>query len=83
MTTLRQEVNFMHSYFYLLKTRFGSGIQLNLRIEEAFMDYLLRSAGGCNILPAGRDPAGRYGGGEYPLLLRYPAMPGEPESEDH
>ncbi|GAB3168275.1 histidine kinase [Telluribacter humicola] len=43
LVTLRQELTFINSYFHLLKTRYGTGIQLNIRVEEMALDYLLPS----------------------------------------
>lgn len=43
LATLRQELDFAHSYFHLLHTRFGAGIRLSLEIDEALLDYLLPS----------------------------------------
>lgn len=43
LTTLQQEVQFAHSYFHLLKTRFGEAIQLDLFIEEPWLHYRLPS----------------------------------------
>jgi hypothetical protein len=41
LTTLGQEIQFAQSYFHLLNTRYGDGIQLRLAIDPAFADYLL------------------------------------------
>lgn len=41
LTTLQQEVNFIHSYLMLLKTRFGEGLQVDIRIDRKYMDYLI------------------------------------------
>lgn len=38
LITLRMELDFIHSYFHLLKTRYGDGIELNLNIPERLMD---------------------------------------------
>ena len=35
LTTLETELTFIHSYFHLLKTRYGSGIQLDIAVDEA------------------------------------------------
>ena len=41
LTTLRQELQFIHSYFHLLQTRYGKGVSLQLAIEDAFQDWLI------------------------------------------
>ncbi len=38
LITLRMELDFIHSYFHLLKTRYGDGIELNLNIPERLLD---------------------------------------------
>jgi hypothetical protein len=43
LTTLHQELEFTHSYFHLLKTRFGSAIRLDLDTDPSFQEYLLPS----------------------------------------
>ncbi|WP_128543046.1 sensor histidine kinase [Larkinella soli] len=43
LSTLRQELGFLHSYFHLLKTRFGSGILLTLRIDPGLQEHRLPS----------------------------------------
>jgi two-component system LytT family sensor kinase len=43
LSTLQQELQFAHSYFHLLKTRYGNAIQLALDIEEKWMQYRLPS----------------------------------------
>lgn len=35
------ELNFLHSYFYLLKTRYGAGVQLCLSVEDEYSLKLL------------------------------------------
>ncbi len=39
LTTLDRELAFIHSYFHLLKTRFGSAIQLDLRVDPRYNAY--------------------------------------------
>ncbi|MFC5408629.1 sensor histidine kinase [Larkinella bovis] len=41
LTTLGTEMAFIQSYFHLLKTRYGTGIQLDVKIDEPFPAYLL------------------------------------------
>ena len=41
LTTLQTELQFVDSYFHLLKTRFGDGLRLNITVEEAFKSYYL------------------------------------------
>lgn len=41
LTSLQKEVEFIASYNLLLKTRFGSGFQVDIRIEENMKEYLL------------------------------------------
>ncbi len=41
LTTLETELGFIHSYFHLLKTRYGSGIQLDIVVDEADQTRLL------------------------------------------
>ncbi|WP_460934811.1 sensor histidine kinase [Spirosoma humi] len=41
LTTLATEMAFIQSYFHLLKTRYGSGIQLDVTIDEADLTSLL------------------------------------------
>jgi LytS/YehU family sensor histidine kinase len=43
LATLRQELDFAHSYFHLLKTRFGAGIELTLRIDDDLLEHRLPS----------------------------------------
>jgi LytS/YehU family sensor histidine kinase len=43
LATLQQELQFTHSYFHLLKTRFGNAIQLAVSIDEKWMQYQLPS----------------------------------------
>ncbi|RRB07925.1 hypothetical protein EHT25_04460 [Larkinella rosea] len=41
LTSLRDELTFIESYFHLLKTRYGSGINLDVRIADGFQDAQL------------------------------------------
>jgi len=41
LTTLGAELDFMQSYFHLLKTRYGAGIQLEVIVPEADLLWLL------------------------------------------
>ncbi len=41
LTSLAQELDFIHSYFHLLQTRYGKGIQMQLRIDEECHNALL------------------------------------------
>ena len=41
LTTLDAEMNFIHSYFHLLKTRYGQGICLDVSVNEADLYKLL------------------------------------------
>jgi len=43
MATLEQELKFAHSYFHLLKTRYDEGIELELNVDNKFMNYVLPS----------------------------------------
>lgn len=38
---LSEEIQFIQSYFYLLKTRFGDGIFMKIEVEERLMAYLI------------------------------------------
>ncbi|WP_128543538.1 sensor histidine kinase [Larkinella soli] len=41
LTSLRTELAFIQSYFYLLKTRYGEGLFLNLEVDDRSMDTLI------------------------------------------
>ncbi|GAB3274204.1 hypothetical protein GCM10027347_46970 [Larkinella harenae] len=41
LTTLETELAFIQSYFHLLKTRYGAGIQMDVKIAEPYSTYLL------------------------------------------
>jgi LytS/YehU family sensor histidine kinase len=43
MSTLKNEIQFIHSYFNLLKTRHGDAIELQLDIDKRYESYLLPS----------------------------------------
>jgi sensor histidine kinase YesM len=43
MTSLQQELQFTHSYFHLLKTRFGDAIQLEIDVDDESLHYQLPS----------------------------------------
>jgi hypothetical protein len=43
LTTLQQELQFAHSYFHLMKTRFGEAIRLEVTIDERWLSYQLPS----------------------------------------
>ena len=40
-TDLATELRFIHSYFHLLKTRFGDKVDIKVSVEESRMNYLL------------------------------------------
>jgi sensor histidine kinase YesM len=39
LTTLQAEMDFIYSYFHLLKTRYGDGLNMTTNIDERFMIY--------------------------------------------
>jgi sensor histidine kinase YesM len=41
LTTLDAEMQFIHSYFHLLKTRYGDGLEMETRINEKYNEYQL------------------------------------------
>lgn len=41
LTTLGQELQFIQSYYHLLQTRYGSGINLTVRVDEKYEEWLL------------------------------------------
>jgi sensor histidine kinase YesM len=41
LTSLDSEMQFIRSYFHLLKTRYGDGLDLETQLDEHFMNYLL------------------------------------------
>ena len=38
---LKAEIQFVHSFFHMLKTRYNNGIELHLNIKDQHMDYLI------------------------------------------
>jgi len=43
LSTLRNELNFMQSYYQLLKTRYGDAIQMQIEVDKKYYNYLLPS----------------------------------------
>jgi sensor histidine kinase YesM len=41
LTTLRNELSFIHSFLHLLKTRFGSGLEEEIVVDDKFLNYQL------------------------------------------
>lgn len=41
LTTLKNELNFIHSFLHLLKTRFGNGLKEEIGVDEKFLNYQL------------------------------------------
>lgn len=41
LTTLQAEMDFINSYFHLLKTRYGDGLNMQTTIEARFLTYLV------------------------------------------
>jgi sensor histidine kinase YesM len=41
LTSLDREMQFIYSYFHLLKTRYGDGLEMEVRINERFLVYML------------------------------------------
>ncbi len=41
LTTLAAELDFVRSYFYLLRIRYGEGIRLEQQVSPSFLDYLI------------------------------------------
>lgn len=41
LSTLNEELDFLHAYYFLLKTRFSDGIQLVINIDSSVMKYLI------------------------------------------
>jgi sensor histidine kinase YesM len=39
LAPLRRELDFIHSYFHLLKTRFGNALQVNIEVPPAFYNH--------------------------------------------
>ena len=43
MSTVESEMKFIHSYFQLMRTRHGEGINMNMRIDKKYYSYLVPS----------------------------------------
>jgi two-component system, LytTR family, sensor kinase len=43
LTTLRTEIEFVNSYYHLLKTRYGEAIELTISIDKIYFDFLIPS----------------------------------------
>lgn len=41
LTPLSTELTFIQSYYHLLKTRYGAGIRMEIKVTEPYADYLL------------------------------------------
>lgn len=41
LTTLDTEMQFIYSYFHLLKTRYGDGLNMDVKIDDRFLVYLV------------------------------------------
>lgn len=41
LTSLNNELSFIESYYHLLKTRYGEGMHLNIRVNKRYLSYLL------------------------------------------
>jgi sensor histidine kinase YesM len=41
LTSLDTEMQFIYSYFHLLKTRYGDGLEMEVRINERYLVYML------------------------------------------
>jgi sensor histidine kinase YesM len=41
LTTLESEMQFIQSYFHMLKTRYGDGLKMETRIDEHYLSYQL------------------------------------------
>ncbi len=41
LTSLDSEMQFIHSYFHLLKTRYGDGLEMETRINDKYYEYQL------------------------------------------
>jgi sensor histidine kinase YesM len=39
LTTLESEMEFIQSYFHMLKTRYGDGVSMETKIEKHYLDY--------------------------------------------
>lgn len=43
LSTVENEIKFIHSYFQLLQTRYGNAVQMNIQIDKQYYQYLLPS----------------------------------------
>lgn len=43
LSTVENEINFIRSYYKLLQTRYGGGLQMNIEVESRYLKYLLPS----------------------------------------
>jgi sensor histidine kinase YesM len=41
LATVDKEMHFIQSYFHMLKTRYGDGMEMEVKINEQYLDYLL------------------------------------------
>lgn len=41
LTTLQKELDFLNAYYQMLRTRFENGLQLELNIDERYLDWLI------------------------------------------
>lgn len=41
LTTVASELQFMRSYYHLLKTRYNDGIDMQIEVQDSFMNYLI------------------------------------------
>lgn len=41
LTTLQAEMDFIYSYFHLLKTRYGDGLEMKATIEDRYLCYMI------------------------------------------
>jgi len=41
LTTLNSEMDFIHSYFHMLKTRYGDGLDMETKIDDHYLNYQL------------------------------------------
>jgi sensor histidine kinase YesM len=39
LTTLNSEMDFIHSYFHMLKTRYGDGLAMETKIDQHYLNY--------------------------------------------
>lgn len=43
LSTVENEINFIRSYYKLLQTRYGAGLQMNIEIDPRYLRYLMPS----------------------------------------